>query len=60
VLARLAQEIGRIVQLPEMSERLAGQGALPVGNSSEEFSAFVKREMKQWGTLAQKIGLRPD
>jgi tripartite-type tricarboxylate transporter receptor subunit TctC len=60
VLAKLSQEIGRIVRLPEMSERLAAQGALPVGNSSEEFAAFVKREMKQWGTLAQKIGLRPD
>ena len=60
VLARLSQEIARIVQLPEMSERLATQGALPVGNSSDEFAGFVKKEMAQWGTLAQKIGLRPD
>ena len=60
VLARLSQEIGRIVKLPEMSERLASQGALPVGNTSDEFAAFVKKEMATWGTLAQKIGLRPD
>jgi tripartite-type tricarboxylate transporter receptor subunit TctC len=60
VLARLSAEIGRIVQLPEMSERLASQGALPVGNTHEEFAGFVKKEMGQWGTLAQKIGLRPD
>lgn len=60
VLARLSQEIGRIIQLPEMSERLASQGALPVGNTSDEFAAFVKKEMATWGRLAQKIGLRPD
>jgi len=60
VLAKLSQEIARIVQLPEMSEKLAIQGALPIGNTSDEFAAFVKKEMAQWGTLAQKIGLRPD
>jgi tripartite-type tricarboxylate transporter receptor subunit TctC len=60
VLAKLSQEIARIVQLPEMSDRLAVQGALPVGNSADEFAGFVKKEMAQWGTLAQKIGLRPD
>jgi tripartite-type tricarboxylate transporter receptor subunit TctC len=60
VLAKLSSEIGRIIKLPEMSERLASQGALPIGNTHEEFAGFVKKEMAQWGTLAQKIGLRPD
>ena len=60
ILAKLSQEIARIIKLPEMSERLAQQGALPVGNTSEEFARFVKSEMGQWGKLAQKIGLKPD
>ena len=58
--ARLSSEIGRIIKLPDISERLAVQGALPVGNSAEEFDAFVKSEMNLWGKLAQKIGLRAD
>ena len=60
ILAKLAAEISRIIKLPEMSDRLASQGALPVGSSSDEFAAFVKKEMATWGKLAQKIGLRPD
>jgi tripartite-type tricarboxylate transporter receptor subunit TctC len=60
VLNKLSGEIGRIIKLPEMSEKLAVQGAIPVGNSSEEFSRFVKGEMDQWGKVAQKIGLKPD
>ena len=60
VLAKLSHEIARIIRLPEMSERLASQGALPVGNTSDEFAAFVKKEMATWGKLAQKIGLKPD
>ncbi len=60
ILAKLSQEIARIIKLPEMSERLASQGALPVGNTSDEFAAFVKREMATWGKVAQKVGLKPD
>jgi tripartite-type tricarboxylate transporter receptor subunit TctC len=60
VLAKLSAEIGRIIKLPEMSERLASQGALPVGNTSDEFAAFVKKEMATWGKVAQKVGLKPD
>jgi len=60
ILAKLSTEIARIIKLPEMSERLASQGALPVGNTSEEFAAFVKREMATWGKVAQKVGLKPD
>jgi tripartite-type tricarboxylate transporter receptor subunit TctC len=60
VLTKLSAEIARIIQLPEMSEKLAVQGAIPVGNSADEFARFVKREMDQWGKVAQKIGLKPD
>lgn len=60
VLDKLSSEIGRIIQLPEMSEKLAIQGALPVGNSATDFSRFVKTEMDTWGKIAVKVGLRPD
>jgi tripartite-type tricarboxylate transporter receptor subunit TctC len=60
VLDKLSGEIARIVQLPEMSEKLATQGAIPVGNSADEFARFVRSEMNQWGKIAQKIGLKPD
>ncbi len=60
VLAKLSREIARIIKLPDMSEKLSAQGAIPVGNTSEEFAAFVKREMDTWGKVAQQVGLKPD
>ncbi len=60
VLAKLSQEIARIIKLPDMSEKLSAQGAIPVGNTPEEFAAFVKREMETWGKVAQQVGLKPD
>jgi tripartite-type tricarboxylate transporter receptor subunit TctC len=60
VLARLSGEIARIIKLPDMSEKLSAQGAIPVGNTPREFDAFVKREMGVWGKVAQQVGLKPD
>ncbi len=60
VLNKLSREIARIVNLPDMSEKLSVQGAIPVGNTPAEFSAFVKREMDTWGKVAQQVGLKPD
>ena len=60
VLAKLSREIARIIKLPDMSEKLSVQGAIPVGNTSAEFAAFVKREMDTWGKVAQQVGLKPD
>jgi len=60
VLAKLSREIARIIKLPDMSEKLSVQGAIPVGNTSDEFAAFVKKEMNTWGKVAQQVGLKPD
>src|SRR3954468_15768534 len=40
VLNKLSREIARIINLPDMSEKLSVQGAIPVGNTPAEFSAF--------------------
>ena len=60
VLARLNAEINRIIQLPDVSERFLTLGAIPHGNTADEFTAFLDGERKKWGPIAQKVGLRPD
>jgi tripartite-type tricarboxylate transporter receptor subunit TctC len=60
VLAKLSREIARIIKLPEMSEKLSLQGAIPVGGTSEEFDAFIRKEMDTWGKVAQEVGLKAD
>jgi tripartite-type tricarboxylate transporter receptor subunit TctC len=60
VLAKLSHEVARIIKLPDVNDKLLAQGAIPVGNTSEEFAAFVKREMDVWGKVAQQVGLKPD
>ena len=42
---KLNAELTRILNLPEIKERLTSQGAILVGNSPDEFAAFLRSEM---------------
>jgi len=59
-LGRLAAEIGRILRAPELKERFFAQGAEPVGNSPEVFSAFVNSEVTKWKKVVELSGTRAD
>ena len=60
IVNRLNSEIVKIINLPEVKEKLLVLGAEPVGNSSEEFTVFVKAEVGKWGEVVRKSGARVD
>ena len=60
VVAKLSAEIGRIMRLPEVKERLSTLGGEPAANTPEEFSAFVKAELVKWATVVKASGARVD
>ena len=60
IVNKLHAEIARVLSLPDIREKFATQGAIPIGNSPEEFAAWVKREMGVWGKVARQVGLKAD
>ncbi len=44
IVTRLNGEIARIIRRPEIGERWAQLGGVPVDNSPEQFSAWLKAE----------------
>ena len=43
-----------------MKARLASQGLELVGNSPEEFDAFIRAEIAKWSTVLKAAGLKPE
>ena len=60
VVSRLNREIVRILNLPEVRERLLAIGAESVGNSPEAFSKFVRAEMVKWGKIVKGLNIKLD
>ena len=53
IVATLHTEIARIVKLPDVQERIAGEGADPIGNTPAEFQAFIKSEAAKLGKVVK-------
>ena len=60
IVKRLNTEIVKILNLPDVKEKLTGLGAEPVGNTSEEFAAMVKSEVVKWADVVKKSGAKVD
>jgi tripartite-type tricarboxylate transporter receptor subunit TctC len=60
VIRRLNAEMVKIIQSPEVREKLIALGAEPVGDSPEEFAALVKSEVSKWADVVKKSGARVD
>lgn len=58
VLDRLNAEIVKIIAQPEVQKRLIEMGFIPVGNSREQFSAFLAAEHANWGKIVQTSGAK--
>ncbi len=60
IVKRLNAEIVKILNQPDVREKLLALGAEPVGNSPEEFSAMVKAEVVKWSDVVRKSGAKVD
>jgi tripartite-type tricarboxylate transporter receptor subunit TctC len=60
MVARMHKEVARVVQVPEVRQRLVDQSADPVGSSPEELDRIVKSELKSWAAVIRDAGIKPD
>jgi len=60
IVMKLNAEMVKALRLPDVKERLAGDGVLPVGNTPEEFAAHIKSEIARWAPVVKASGARPE
>jgi tripartite-type tricarboxylate transporter receptor subunit TctC len=60
VVARLHQEIVRILRLPEIDKRIRDIGFEPTGTSPEETRSLIRRESEQWGRIIRAKNIKLD
>lgn len=58
IVARLNAETAKILRDPKMVEQFAQRGVRLVGNSVEEFAAFIPRERARWADIVKTSGVK--
>jgi tripartite-type tricarboxylate transporter receptor subunit TctC len=60
IVATLAQELSRILQLPDVKERYESQGAIAKATTPEAFGRMVRNEIALRGKVFRAAGAKPD
>jgi tripartite-type tricarboxylate transporter receptor subunit TctC len=60
IVNRLHIEVARILRAPEVRDQLTAQGADIVGNSPDEFAAWIRGEIKKWAGVVRDSGAKLD
>lgn len=60
IVTRLNREIVDILRQKDVEEKLNQQGAIPVGDSPEQFGAYISAEMKKWGAVVKSANIKVD
>ena len=60
VTEKIHLDTAKVLQLPEVRERLAKIGAEPSGESPAELAARIKEEYERWGEVVRKANIKAD
>ena len=60
IVNKLNAEITKALKNPAVLEKLAAQGAQPLGSTPEQYGAYLRSEIQRWGEVAKATGAKLD
>jgi tripartite-type tricarboxylate transporter receptor subunit TctC len=60
VVARMQREMARVIQLPDVKQKLLEQGGDTVGSSPEALDRVVKSELRKWADVIRDAKIKLD
>lgn len=60
IVARLNKEITAVLNQKDVIESMLSQGTVPTPSSPEEFTAYMKSELKKWGDVVKLANIKAE
>lgn len=60
ILNQLNTQVKKIMQTPEMQEKMKADGLIAVGGTREQFSSYIKSDMTKWSKVISASGATVD
>jgi tripartite-type tricarboxylate transporter receptor subunit TctC len=58
-VAAIAKEVVKIMQAPEIRQRFMADGFEPAALSPDEFSRYLREEIRKWDKIVKAAGIKP-
>jgi tripartite-type tricarboxylate transporter receptor subunit TctC len=60
IIDKISKEVGRIIAMPEVRDRILAQASVPISNTPEEYAAFIQAETKKWAEVIKQANIKAD
>jgi tripartite-type tricarboxylate transporter receptor subunit TctC len=60
IVQKLNEALNRVLQMPDVRERLDALTLEPVGGSPQQFADYVRAEVVKWGAIVKQTGAKVD
>ncbi|HEU0290442.1 MAG TPA: tripartite tricarboxylate transporter substrate-binding protein, partial [Burkholderiales bacterium] len=60
IIVKLHAEATRAITAPDIRDRMSAEGAEFVGDTPEQFAAFIKSEIAKWALAVRASGAKPE
>jgi len=60
IVTRLNTEVNKVLQMPDVREKIATEGGEVVGGSPDQFASFLKAEYDKWSKVVKESGAKVD
>ncbi len=60
IVNRIQQEVAKALATPALKEKMLAQGAIPSGNTPQEFARLIDSEITKWAQVVKASGAKVD
>jgi tripartite-type tricarboxylate transporter receptor subunit TctC len=60
IVQRLSKEIVEILKQKDVTDRMLAEGTVPTPSGPDEFTAYIKSELKKWGEVVKMAGIKAE
>lgn len=60
IMSKLSAELAKVVNMPDIANRLKDDGGEPVGSTPEQFRLFIAEEIPRWRKIVQDNNIKAD
>ncbi|HET7255478.1 MAG TPA: tripartite tricarboxylate transporter substrate-binding protein, partial [Xanthobacteraceae bacterium] len=59
ILTKVSEDIAKVLQMPDVREKLLAQGSIPAPTTPAEFDAINKADTERYGKILKDAGITP-